>query len=244
MKITICSIIRNQSHNLIFWYDQIKDLVNHNSEIDFSLSVYENNSSDNTKDILKSFDFSFLKNTSIILENIEDSTFYKGGYDPYGEESKKRVKLLSECRNKCFLPDWVSDCDFILFIEPDIRYNFNIFKEIYNFIINNDYDIVSAISVTGREHYDKWGTRINQKDTWCDLSHLVGSNDHFDVYSTFNCFVLYRAKPILEQNCKFKFLSDVLNTHDCDTVLICEEFRKNNHNKICILPNKIVEHFW
>lgn len=244
MKILICTIIRNQEHNLHFWYEQIKNIVLKNKTIEFYLSVYENNSTDNTKSILNSFDFNFFNGVNVISENIENIPFFKGGYEPYGEESKIRVKLLSECRNKCLSNDFIKDCEYILFVEPDIRYDVEIFKDILNFIINNNYDVVSSISKTSNEHYDKWGTRLNQGDTWCDLSNRLNNEEKIDVYATFNCFVIYKSEPILKYNCKFKHMSDVLQTHDCDTVLICEEFRKNGFNKICLLPNKIVTHYF
>jgi hypothetical protein len=208
------------------------------------LSVYENNSQDNTKSILSTYDFNFFSNHLIISEDIPDSPFFKGGYEPYGNESKVRVKLLSECRNKCLMPDFIKSSDYIVFIEPDIKYDPNIFHDILDFIVKKNYDVVSAISVMGGEHYDKWGTRVNELDTWCDLSNQVNSENHIDLYSTFNCFVFYKSEPINKYGCKFKHNSIMLGTHDCDTVLICEEFRKNNFNKICLLPNKIVRHFF
>jgi hypothetical protein len=244
MKILICTIIRNQEHNLIFWYQQIKDIVSKNSDIEFSLSVYENNSTDNTKNILNSFDYTIFKGVDIISEDIEGLPFFKGGYEPYGEESKIRVKLLSECRNKCLDSKFTKNSDFILFIEPDIRYNPEIFNDILNFTVKNNYDIVSAISYTSGEHYDKWGSRVNKGDTWGDLSTFVNTENHIDLYATFNCFVLYKSEPIVKENCRFKYHSNVLGTHDCDTVLICEEFREKNYNKMCLLPNKIVTHYF
>lgn len=244
MKILICTIIRNQDHNLHFWYEQIKSIVLENKEIEFYLSVYENNSTDNTKTLLKNFDFSFFNGSNVISEDVVDVPFFKGGYDPYGEESKIRVKLLSECRNKCLNNEYLNYSDYVLFIEPDIRYDVKIFKDILNFILNNDYDVVSAISMSGNEHYDKWGTRQNQGDTWCDLSDRLNGEEKIDVYSTFNCFIIYKSIPIINYGCKFKHMSDVLQTHDCDTVLICEEFRKNGFNNICLLPNKKVTHYF
>jgi hypothetical protein len=43
MKILICSIIRNVENKLNSWYNQIKNIVSLNKDIDFYLSVYENN---------------------------------------------------------------------------------------------------------------------------------------------------------------------------------------------------------
>jgi hypothetical protein len=243
MKVTICTIIRNQEHNLNDWYNQIKSIVNSNNNVEFYLSIYENNSTDKTKEMLNGYDFNFFKEFNVVSEDIENLPFFKGGYEPYGEESKLRVKLLSECRNKCMSVDFLKDSDYVVFIEPDIKYDPTIFNDILNFIHINDYDIVTAISrLDGRYHYDWWGTRKNDTDTNTNLTHLINSNEKVDLYATFNCFALYKTKPFTEYGCKFVYMSDILGTHDCDTVLVCQEFRKKGFNKICLLPNKIVEH--
>lgn len=245
MKITICTIIRNQEHNLNFWYEQLKQIVNNNTDIEFFLSVYENNSTDNTKSMLNGYDFSFFKKISVVTEDIENKPFFRGGYDPYGEESKVRVRLLSECRNKSLSVDFLNESDFVTFIEPDIRYDYNIFKDILDFIIKNDYDIVTAISRINRTgHYDWWGTRLNPNDTSTNLTALMNSQQKVDLYATFNCFAIYKSEPFIKHDCKFVYMSDTLGLHDCDTVLICQEFRKKGFNKICLLPNKIVDHFY
>lgn len=244
MNILVCTIIRNQEHNLHNWYNQLKNIVNENSEITLNLSVYENNSTDKTKQLLNTYDFSFFSKYKIISEDLINQPFFKGGYEPYGEESKIRVRLLSDARNKCLDVDFITEAKYVLFVEPDIKYDTRIFRDILNFIKSHDYDIVSAISKSGVEHYDKWGTRLNSADTWTDLTNQIGNENILNVYATFNCFVLYRADAIVNKNCRFKYTSDILKSHDCDTVLICEEFRKNGFSKIGILTNKIVYHFF
>jgi hypothetical protein len=245
MKILICTIIRNQEHNLDCWYSQLKEVVGGNPECEFYLSVYENNSTDQTKKMLSNYDFNFFNKTNIVSENIDDTPFFRGGYEPYGDESKVRVKLLSECRNKCLFIEPLKDADYVLFVEPDIKYDYKIFKEILDFIKTNDYDIVTAISrINGTGHYDWWGTRSKNTDTSTNLSRHMNSKTKIDLYATFNCFAMYKSKPFIEYDCKFVHMSDVLGTHDCDTVLICQEFRKKGFDKICLLPDKIVDHFY
>jgi hypothetical protein len=244
MKILVCTIIRNQQHNILNWYNQLKQIVESNPSIDFFISVYENNSIDGTKEILNNLDFNFFKKNSIVSQDLENIEFFKGGYEPYGEESKRRVKILSDCRNKSLFVDFLDDSDFVLFVEPDIQYEPSIFTDILNFSINNNYDVLSAISFSHGEHYDKWGTRINPNDTWSNLTNRVGSNEVIDVHSTFNCFVLYKSMAFTKDKCEFGFMSDYLGTHDCDTVVVCNNLRKKGYNKIGILANKVVSHFF
>lgn len=235
--------MRNQENNILNWYQQIKNIVKQNEQIEFGISVYENNSTDKTSQMLESLNFDFMVHKTIISENLANKPFFQSNHQPYSKESKLRVQLLAESRNKCLESNFLKDVNYVLFIEPDIKYDVSIFKELLNFITRNKYDIVSAISLgpTG-EHYDRWGTRLQKGDTWFDFTPYLFNDEKMDVYSTFNCFVIYNSKPFNDKMVRFKGFSEVLNIHDCDTVTICEEFRKHNYNKICLLPSCMVHH--
>lgn len=247
MKILICSIIRNSQKKLDKWYNQLKNIVLTNADIDFYLSVYENNSIDNTKNMLKNYDFSFFKDISIVVEDLEYyEKFYKGGYEPYSDESKDRVKKLSNCRNKSLLGgNFYKICDYILFVEPDIVYDNDVFNKLLNKSIESNSDIITPVSINlDRTHFDKWGTRFKPGDKWGDLTPKIRNseiNKLFDVYGTFNCMALYKSKPIVD-GCMFGYMSDVLKSHDCDTIIICENFRKMGYNNIKIYGNLKVIH--
>lgn len=247
MKILICSIIRNAENKLNSWYNQIKNIVSLNKDIDFYLSVYENNSTDNTKLLLNNFDFSFLVDKLIISEDLENyKKFYKGGYDPYSEESKDRVMKLSECRNKSLLGgNFYKVCDYVLFIEPDIIYNPDIIRKLIDKSIELNIDIITPVSINSDgTHFDKWGTRFNKGDKWGDLTPKLRNNvSLIDVHGTFNCMALYKSKPIID-GCIFGYMSDVLNSHDCDTIIICENFRKEGYGNIKIDCGIRVAHFF
>ena len=93
-KVFIYSIFRNSEKNLQNYYTQLKSTVAElDNNYDFYLSIYENDSTDNTKKILSSFDFSFVKEFLLITENI-GTTLYRSVVN------EQRVKNLSDARTK------------------------------------------------------------------------------------------------------------------------------------------------
>ena len=116
MRVLICTIVRNRAEYLKTWHGQLelfsKDALERG--ITFTLSIYENDSVDDSAKILKDFDYSFAENCYLISENIK-TKFY--GSVKHGE----RVRLLADARNKCLdqVPA-LSTFDKVVFIEPDI----------------------------------------------------------------------------------------------------------------------------
>lgn len=139
-------------------------------------------------------------------------------------------------------------------------------------------DIYSGWSLRSKKHpkesvylYDTCATRqtkdhtewrFDLADTWraaslvkTDLGKLYHNNCLHSVWSTFNCFCVYNAKPFIE-GARWGYVNTRLNTgqeyiHDgdygsgwleCDTVQICEEFRKRYYNKIYLNTNCLVRH--
>jgi len=228
-SILICSIIRNREKYLSTWREQLNGIVSLNPHHDFYLSVYENDSTDATKDILSNLDFSFFKDYQILSENI--NTEYFGSI-----VDEKRVHLLAECRNKAIYSNkFLNKCDYVIFIESDIIYNPHEMSVIVN---NNDYDIISPRSLETLTPfptcmYDTWGTRMNASDEWWQTSFLFGHGhqDILNVWSTFNCFCKYNAHPI-KNGITFGGFNERLNKFDCDTAVICENFRNAGFTKI------------
>ena len=114
-NILLCTIMRNQENAIRTWHSQIKQLVQQNKEINFGVSVYENDSSDKTKELLKKLNFKFVKKHTVTSENINTKFF--------GSVAKaERLINLANARNKCINQAIKREkYDYIIFIEPDIR---------------------------------------------------------------------------------------------------------------------------
>ena len=68
--IFIYSIVRNESKYVDRYYKQIRQIVTSFPEYSFLLSIYENDSTDGTPELLQAKDWSFLKDFSFISEKI------------------------------------------------------------------------------------------------------------------------------------------------------------------------------
>lgn len=230
-RILISTIVRNRETRLDTWYNQIKKLVLTDTDNKYYLSVYENDSTDNSKEILKSFDFSFFEDFSIQTENL-GTTYYNS------IQSNDRVLNLALARNKTiFAKDFIKKCSSVLSIEPDIVYDVDlVIKE----IIDSDHDIISAISIQGSViPYDGWATRKTAHEEYWDYS--IELKDKINVWSTFNCLCLYNIEPFLI-GCTFGGFNLRLKKYDCDTTVICENFRSLGYNDIVLNCNVAVNH--
>jgi len=221
--ILVSTIIRDREQFLDNWIKQLKELVQIDENNEYYLSVYENDSKDGTKDKLKSFDFSFLKGFKIQTEDLNTKKF--GSII-----SDERVKLLAEARNKSiFNNNFLSKASHVFVVEPDVKYVPNIIAK--NIINLGEYDIISPRSTNyGSKLYDDWATRKNSSERrWTNTFDIPDSL--VEVWSTFNCLCLYNAEPI-KNNITFDSFNERFNASDCDTTVICENFRKNGYNKI------------
>jgi hypothetical protein len=233
-NVLICSIMRNCEKSIHRYYEQIKTTVLAIPEINFSISIYENDSIDQTPDILSSLDWSFTEKIHIKSEKIK-TQFYGSIKD------EDRVKNLSEARNKSIYgSDFLKESDYVLFVESDIVYTPNDVKELIFFKDRykiDNFDIVSAISLhqtNGKlKLYDAWGTRRFAEE---EIGKLYSKWDKrtFDrYYATFNCLCLYNSVPF-KNNIKFHWYNDRLKKFDNDTMVLCENFHTHGYNDIFI----------
>lgn len=234
-NILISTIVRDRAAFLPMWIDQLNLICQSRKNINFYLSVYENDSFDASKNILQSLDYSLFKDVSIVCENIGTPSFGSIKHD-------LRVQLLAEARNKTlYNNDFLEKCDWVISVEPDIRYNLD---DILKIIDDEDHDVLSARSIEKNNPepnhlYDGWGTRNTSQHT--DWDHSVNFDGLINVWTTYNCFCKYKAEPI-KNKITFGAFNDRLNAFDCDTAVICENFRKNNYNKIALLGTVNVFH--
>jgi len=236
MKILISTIVRNRIKALELWKKQICDLALLMPEHEFHISVYENDSIDGSKQWLSRCVFpEYLIKTYTFNEETLNTI-------QYGSiKNDERVHLLASARNKSIFQSVAHiDCDKIICIEPDIIYDA---QQILS-IIDSTHDIISPCSIDNFNNpeyhmYDRWGTRnIPEKDGWTDDVLLKGI---IPVWTTFNCFCVYKAEPI-RKGAIFDGFNTRLNIHDCDTAVICEKFREIAYSNIVLNADIKVYH--
>lgn len=239
MNILICSIVRNEARHLERWYSQIKRLVTLMPEHQFALSVYENDSTDGSAAKIAGFDWSFI--TSYVFANARINVpYFVGGKNPLRTEILAYVR--NQCMNNC---PFLATMDNVLWIEPDTEFSQETVATIINHekIYGEKLDVFCGKSVhPGTDSiYDSWGTRKTPHQTdWQDSDGQTGGYE--PMWSVFNCLVLYSAEPI-KRGIMFGGVNKRMNQPDCDTVVICENFRANGYNKIFWNTNLHVTHF-
>jgi hypothetical protein len=232
MNILISTITRNDGHRLDNYYAQVSILPKLFKDHKFYLSIYENDSTDDTREKLKKYDFSMFEDVSIICEDL-DYPFFES------VDSERRVQILAECRNKAIFDcGFLDKCDKVLVIESDIYYQPRAIRSLFNFdkIYNLEVDVVSSAYLWDQysnAHYDVYGTRRTETSTR-DFLYEGWRDKEYDAYwATFNGIVYMNAEAF-KQGAKYGWYNERLGTYDCDTVMICEEFRKRGFDKIYV----------
>ena len=226
--ILISSIVRNRGDKLPNYFDQILNFVkNLSDEYDFSISIYENDSVDNSKEILKSQDYSLFVESFVKSENI--GTAY---YDSVPDA--QRVINFANARNKTIEDLDLKKYSNILIIEPDIIYSFDSIKEIITkSSAPENTDIYSGVVMMNNVPYDIWAMRRDSTEEWGGFFSDFAWNPIKEFWSTANGACLYNIQPFLN-GLKFSSFNKRLEKHDCDTVVLCEDFREMGYSNIFI----------
>lgn len=226
MNILISTIIRDREATLNTWYDQLLRLVDSRPQDKFYISVYENDSIDQSKEMLASFDFTKFVESTIVSETL--GTEYFGSI-----MSLDRVTNLANARNRTLDID-LSQIDKVVSVEPDVSFQT---LDVHH-LLDSSFDIYSARSWQHDHFYDTWATRVNEHTrAWCSEY----SEGIHEVWSTYNCLCVYNSAPF-KSGVRFSGFNDRLDTFDCDTVVICEKFREKGFDKIAINLDITVHH--
>jgi glycosyltransferase involved in cell wall biosynthesis len=230
-KVLIYSIVRNVEDKFNQYHSQVRSIVSSFPEYDFYFSLYENDSTDNTKKLIHSTDWSFFKGVSIITEDL-NTQFFGSVKDPV------RVENLSNARNKALeAGGFINVVDYVLMVEGDLSFDMNSIKELLYFkAVEPKFDIVSAVSIRKNgTHFDWWATRtgpvFNQKAS--DLDPKYRRKHYGEYYSTSNGLVLYRAKPF-QEGVRHGWINTVTKEFDCEMVVLCQNFRAKGYENIYI----------
>jgi hypothetical protein len=236
--VLVYSVIRNESRYIDRYYDQIKEMVSTFPKYNFILSIYENDSTDDTVAKIQSKDWSFLEDFSFISEKLMTKN--------YGSvKSKDRVRNLSIARNKAIeVPGFLDRSDYVMMIESDMRFDMKTMKQILEFEkLEPNFDIVSGLTVNNHPVYDSWATRKGPRFTSHEEVRLydVTSKPYDKYYATSNGVCLYRAQPFRD-GVRYGYINPVTNKFDCDTVVVCQNFHKAGFDNIYIIHTAKIYH--
>lgn len=278
--VLIATIVRNAAPHIWRYADLVNQLGRRlgREGWECSLSLYENDSTDGTdmavhgvKRELASA-YGPMRDVWVTTDRL--------GTQQYGSVwSIDRLRNLANARQACL--DQVGDLsrfDKIAYIEPDVTYDPHWAAEL---ILARhpiaagvgEPDIYSGWSLRTLKHpkesvflYDTCATRQTNKDAcwsferegkWRSQSVFVtdlggvDSNCLHWVWSTFNCFCVYNARPFIE-GLRWDYANARLDTGqtrlsdgtwlDADTAVMCEAFRARGYNGVYLNTNVLIRH--
>lgn len=231
-QVLISSIIRNRANQLPNYFAQIEkfiDILKDNYE--FSISLYENDSTDLSKTILINHNYSKFKYHYIQMENI-GTFFFPSVNHP------QRVANFANARNKTIEVVDLNQYDYMLIIEPDIIYDpVNTARIITREDLQDkDIDVYSGMSVSEGDHewaHDCWAMRRNEHEDGGKYFPDYKENPIREFWATANGVCLYKMEPF-KRGLKFDYINKRWNRYDCDTAVLCEDIRAMGFNKIFV----------
>lgn len=235
MNILICTIIRNNARHIDRYWKQINDTIVNlkNKNINWYISIYENDSIDGTKEKITELDMSNFVDSSVICENLGTQQYQTGCSN---SRDADRVLNLAAARNKAVeAKNLYLLADIILWIEPDVEYSekFIPILLLRTQLLPTGFDIFSGISVQEGYFYDNWATRRTSDEDCGSLYDDRETRPIAKFYSTFNCVCMYNAKPF-KDGIRFGAWNKRFNKYDCDTAVICESFHEAGFDRIYI----------
>lgn len=234
MDILFCSLIRSKEPYLANWYNNVRGIKALRPYWNFNISLYENDSEDNSVSLINSFDWSWCDWFKLNSE--------KRSRKYYISTERKRIERLSSYRNMCV---WqfgdLDSIDRIVMNDVDCSFDPKEAVEIIEESLNWDvYSFASRDEATGDDFYDKWATRKGPKDSWWDNKSTYDRNGNNIVWTTGNGFVCYNPEPFrrgltfgyVNNRSQFVDKEKNLKSHDVENAVVCENFRLIGFNRI------------
>lgn len=253
-KIVFSTIMRDCEKYIQLYYDQLLELnqlIRKNlPEYLPHISVYESDSIDNTP--LTFFNTFSAQPFCKTIFTSELNNFRKFG----SVKEVERVINLAWCRNKTINQlhsngiSLRSD-DIVVSLEPDIKYDPKEYIQLISDFIESGNDIRSGIIVSptgagshiseSQRFYDTWALRIDDKSVSGDIFEDFKENPIRNVWATYSGFCVYNADFFVKGG-RFGYFNYRFNAYDCDTTVICENFRALGYNNIVMDQSKVCEH--
>jgi glycosyltransferase involved in cell wall biosynthesis len=220
----------------------------------FSLSLYENDSVDNTPDILSKYDTSKFHNAYIACDEI--------GTKRFGSvvEEERIVNLANARNNAVFAKDMYLEADYILFLDCDIVYPDDFIPRLLDFesvgltspdmysgvsltpFLQTDFNVPKYVTldvIVGNQNitkwrvYDTWSMRRTPDEEWGTWKDDAQENPVSKFYGTFNSACLIKAEPF-KKGIRYNHYNDRLGKFDLEHSVLAEKFHAEGYNEIWV----------
>ena len=226
-KILICGVVKNVEDKIKFNINQCLETGNRFK--DFKIVIYENNSTDNTKNILNQYkDDNRFKIISEDLDNIKEKSLFWAYTEVTGSDHSCKIEQISNARNKVIeeiKKEEYEDFDFVMWVDLDSR-GWQ-FKSL-DFLNHNDWHAMYAIS---NPYYDWYALRKEGDldpsflgETWWQNTYNSRFKNLTPVWSAFNGIGIFRKEVFKNNKYDFKVNQDIKD-------LFRKTINNENYNK-------------
>lgn len=235
-KILFSTILRNRETFLPTWHRQLCELSRLLSHDHVRhLSIFENDSDDDTRRV-HTLDFSRFRTHFCCTAKL-GTEYFGSVVDP------TRVENLARARQQTLRQfPALDEMDLVVSVEPDVVYKPADVAGLINLALEDKWDVLSGISLLGDTDkiHDNWGARKAPDEMWWQGPQ---PDDLQAVWSTYHCVCIYNAKGF-QAGANFGGYNRRLQTFDCDTAVVCEEFRERGFTRIGIHGGCPIRHYF
>lgn len=238
-KIIFTGLVHNLEHIVALTVHRLQHIGQFFN--DYAIVIYENNSTDKTKDILAKLD----ENPRIHIIS-EDLQFVKSAV-LYGSQNNRRFQLMAQYRNKClqYIREMSDEYDVVGVVDMDLEGGISL-EGVADSI---SYDTWDMIACNGRNrynglYYDMLAFKSIQGNRIKNFSGLESGlcidryklrfekgDSLVKVKSAFGGMAIYKTQV---------YLSSIYSGKDCEHVTYHEEMIKKGYSELFINPNFIV----
>jgi hypothetical protein len=258
-KLIICSIVRDCAENLSINIPVINTICNYSK--DYMVIIYENDSKDNTKDILR--EWAITKKNIFI--NIKDFNLPKSipkqneitNINPY--YSLKRIEKMAYYRNQYL--EYISknniDGDFIIIVDLDVA-KIEIEGILDSFGQSTKWDMIAAngYSLSPRftkRYHDTYALIEDGNQNAIQTEEVIKANQYkfsglstgmplVKVFSAFGGLAIYRFETIVGSFYEVHRNNDIRVEVKCEHVGLNSQIQKKGYHNFYINPNMRVKY--
>jgi hypothetical protein len=218
-KIVVCFMVKDGDKYLKKNISKLNDFLNSNFYT-YNIIYVENDSKDNTRKILKNFEYEIPLSGIMLDLNKNHSTNMCSEKEPYNCNKRTRFlaylrqKLVNIVKKKFYNYDYMLMCD-LDFVDFDSK----ILKDMFSIAVYNNFDSIFGMSLRLRDGttYDTgaikpWYISLLYKINYIPKNNIV------KVSSAFSGFGIYSIKKIIDNNCNYD-----INNNDVEHI----NFNKN-----------------
>ncbi len=252
-SIIVCGIVRNAENGLRTNIPVINALC-HCCK-DFRLVIYENDSTDDTKNILSSWAKTDIKRIHVLLKNTDGTKTIPSSYEVKGNPffSYKRIEKMANLRNQYM--EYVNkqgwNADYLIIVDLDVA-KLNLENILTSFTSGKNWDAVTAFGHSlspklKRRYHDTFALTEfgdeNNPQTEAKIKTLADkygkmkpSDEWIRVFSAFGGLAIYRFEAIKGLRYKVITNKDERVEVHCEHFSIYSQMAERGFNRVYINP--------